>query len=268
MKIKLSITDQIIILTTIIGLAIFLINFIIFFSNLLTIVSISFVLIGPVIVEYRKYHENKDIEERFPDFLRDVSINIKAGMTLPQAIESTRNTNYGALTPYVRKIANQVDWGVPFDEILKKFSDRSTVMIKRIVSTIIESHKGGGEIADILDDIGRSITEVNNLRKERMSGVYSQMVTGYIIFFVFVGVLVSLKKFLVPSLASFATPEFSFISTNVLSSLYSDIFQWLILIQGFFSGLVIGKMAEGRLIAGLKHCLILIFVGFAIFITI
>ncbi|MFQ6020769.1 MAG: type II secretion system F family protein [Candidatus Aenigmatarchaeota archaeon] len=263
---KMKLETQVIILSAVVGIILFIFNIIFIFSVYLSFVSIAIVIIGPSIIQYIKYHEQREIEERFPDFLRDVSGNIKAGMTLPQAIKATKETDYGALTRHVKRIIMQVDWGVPFDKILKKFSKDSTSFIKRTVSTIIETHKGGGNIAEIFDNIGKSSYEVNKINKERISTIYTQMVTGYVIFFVFIGVLIALQKFLIPSLSVISSPELGFIDVSVLSAIYTDIFQWLILIQGFFSGLVIGKMAEGSMIAGLKHCLALMFIGFTIFV--
>jgi len=49
---------------------------------------------------------------------------------------------------------------------------------------------------------------------------------------------------------------------------YRDIFRNLILIQGFFAGLTVGKMAEGATIAGLKHSMFLMFVGIIAFIVV
>jgi flagellar protein FlaJ len=254
-----------VIISVIIGMFLFLINFIYIKFTLLYIVSIALVLIGPIVIEYIRYKENKGIEENFPNFLRDVSENIHAGMTLPQAIKSTKTTDYGPLSPYVKKMAVQIDWGVPFDEILESFSSKGTSVIRRTVSTIIETHKSGGKIAESLSAVGRSIMEINRIRKERASAIYSELVTGYVIFFVFLGIIVSLKSFLLPNMFVVASPELGITMTgSEIKVVFSEVFQWLILIQGFFSGLVIGKMSEGNLVAGLKHSLILLIVGYSV----
>lgn len=256
--------DIIIITCVVIGVVLFAYNYFYVFSNYISLISIVLVIIGPSGVEYIKFKHKKEIEDNFPDFLRDVSSNIKAGMTLPKAISAVKGIDYGSLTPHVKKMAVQIDWGVPFNDILEGFSKKATPVVGRTVSTIIETHKGGGDIAKIFDTIGKSIVEMNKIKKERESNIKSQMVTGYIIFFVFIGVLVALEKFLIPNLLV-ATAEGD--SVEQLTKLYSDMFRWLVLIQGFFSGLVIGKMSEGSLIAGLKHCLILVFVGYGIFLV-
>jgi flagellar protein FlaJ len=40
----------------------------------------------------------------------------------------------------------------------------------------------------------------------------------------------------------------------------------MIIFQGFFGGLVAGKMGEGTIGSGLKHCLILMSIGFIVFV--
>jgi flagellar protein FlaJ len=184
-------------------------------------------------------------------------------MTLTQAVKATKTNDYGSLTKDVRKIASQIDWGIPFEDILENFSKKYSKMIQRTVSTIIEAYEGGGNISDILESSARSVSEINKIKKERVTNVFSQTITGYIIFFVFLGILVTLQRFLIPSLG-FA--ESSIINMEEFLTVYRTIFQWLILIQGAFSGLVIGKLSEGNLISGLKHSILLTMIGYSTFI--
>lgn len=264
-KIELKKTDKTILIIAVlvaVGLIIFILNFLFVFSSALSTLAIAIVVIGPIIIEYYRYKESKETEERFPDFLRDVAENLRAGMTLPKAMIATKNNNYGGLSPYVKKMAVEIDWGLPFDKVLLEFAKKSTPVIKRTVSTIIEAHESGGSVADIFDATGKTIVEINKIRKERVSAVYSQVTTGYIIFFVFLGVLIALQKYFIPSISTISSPELGIGNIQGIASLYNELFMWLILIQGFFSGLVIGKISEGRLIAGLKHCIILMILGY------
>jgi len=257
---KFTTSTKIVLLFLLIGVFIFILNSLLIFSNFLSFIAVAIAITGLVITEYMKFLSSRDIEERFPYFLRDVAENMRTGMTLPQAITATKDTFYGALTPHVKRIVTQIDWGVPFDEILNNFSKHSTKTVKRAVSTIIETHRGGGDIAEVFDSVGRSTSEISNLMKERSSTIYSQMLTGYVIFFLFIGILIILQVLLIPSFYTFS-PE-----TNLesLGKFYLEVFRILVLLQGFFAGLVIGKMSEGSIVAGIKHSLILIIVGYSI----
>jgi len=258
---KASLLIKITLLTTLAGISIAILNLIFLSSFTLSIVSIFIIPIGPFIYQYKKYKENKEIEERFPDFLRDIAQNIRTGMTIPQSIKATKNTYYGALTPYIRKIIVQIDWGVPLDKILTDFANHTTKSLRRTVSTIIDTHGGGGNIADIFDSIGKSIVEINRINKERSSIIYNQMLTGYIIFFVFIGVLILMQIYLIPSFQTFSAPEVGISTFEELGNFYANVFRILIIIQGFFSGLVIGKLSEGNIISGLKHSILLVVIG-------
>jgi flagellar protein FlaJ len=93
------------------------------------------------------------------------------------------------------------------------------------------------------------------------------MMTGYIIFFVFLGVIISLELFLLPSISK-STPiglQQSSIPPEEIAAGFRDIFRNLIFIQGLFAGLSVGKMAEGAMIAGVKHSLIMMTAGGIIF---
>lgn len=258
---KSNLSIKLTLLTTLLGISLLIINSIFFSSFSLSIVSIFIIPTGFFIYQYMKYKESKEIEERFPDFLRDVAQNIRTGMTIPQAITATKETYYGALSPYIKKMVVQIDWGVPLDKILTDFANITTKPLRRTVSTIIDTHRGGGDIASIFDSTGKSSVEINRINKERSSIVYNQMLTGYVIFFVFIGVLIMMQIYLIPSLQTFSSSDIGISTFNELGSFYADTFRLLIILQGFFSGLVIGKLSEGSIISGLKHSIVLVIIG-------
>lgn len=229
--------------------------------SVLNLVSAAIVIGPSLFLRYREFSYSKDIERRFPDFLRDVTEGIRAGMTLPIAIKSTERNKYGALTPHVKKIIAQIDWGVPFEQVLENFAKHGTKTMKRTVTTIIETHRSGGNIADVLSAVEKSVVQIDKIKTERAAHIYSQMITGYVIFFIFLGVMIGLQKFLLPSLTFMG--ESGTAGTENLTKVYSVFFQWLIVIQGAFSGLAIGKMAEGSVMAGLKHSFVMVAIGFS-----
>lgn len=239
------------------------------YFSILNLVGPIVALVPSVIIKYRAYQRKKEIESRFPAFLRDVTEGTKSGMALPEAIKNAGENEYGPLTPHVRKIAAQIDWGVPFEEVLKRFSQRvGSDILGRTVSTIIETHRSGGNVSEVLEVAGDSIIEIERIKQERKSHVYSQMVTGYTIYFIFLGIMVGLQKFLIPSLMM----ESGGMGLGIggggvkgLAETYKQIFKHLVLIQGFFSGISIGKMSEGSILAGFHHVVVLIAIGYTTF---
>jgi len=233
--------------------------------TILNLVGASLVLGPATAIKYMEYREGRKIESAFPNFLNDVVSGVEAGMTLPQAIESASKNDYGALSSYVKKMSHQIDWGIPFDQVLRTMAKGTgSRVLRRTVSTIIETHRSGGNIADVLKSVGESIREIEKIREERKSHVYSQILTGYVIYFVFLAVIIGLQKFLMPSLAFGGASELG-IGPEEQGVVYKDVFQNLIIIQGFFSGLAIGKMSEGSILAGLKHLIVFVAIGFTAF---
>ena len=234
------------------------------FSSILILAAVMFVI--PVaLVRYYESWKTKVSEDYFPQFMRDLVEAIRAGMTLPQALKSVSGNDYGHLSPYVKKLNAQLDWGIPFDKALLKFSENTrSKLIGRITSTIIESHRFGGNLTDIFESISSTAIEIERLREERKLYINSQLITGYIIFFVFLIVIIGLQKFLVPTLTEVSMGEIT-TETEDMEPQYNEMFRNLVIIQGLFAGLVIGKMAEGSVISGVKHSLILLIAGIMIY---
>jgi len=228
-----------------------------------TIVFLPFML-----TQYIAYSRKKQAEDMFPVFLRDFVEAVKGGLTVPAAFQMVAKNDYGSLSPHIRKIAAQLEWGIPVDKVLLSFSKSvKSALIARVVSSVVESHRFGGRLSDTFEALSKTAVEVDRLKSERRLFLQSQMMTGYIIYFVFLGVIISLELFLLPSITK-STPiglQQSAVSPEQIATGFKDIFRNLIFIQGFFAGLSVGKMAEGALIAGLKHSAIMMIVGGTIF---
>ncbi len=228
-----------------------------------------FIFIFPIVMlQYGEYKKRKELEEVFPVFLRDFVEAIRGGMTVPKALKAVTRNDYKGLNPHVKKMSAQLDWGIPVEKVLLNFAKQSkSKLISRIISSVRESHRFGGNLADTLEALSNTAVEVEHLREERRLYLHSQMITGYIVFFVFLAVMIGLEKFLVPSLGevSAGLPGSETAPRSNVAMEYKTIFRNLILIQGLFAGLSTGKMAEGAIIAGLKHSMFMMFIGFLIF---
>ncbi|MFH0832601.1 MAG: type II secretion system F family protein [Candidatus Aenigmatarchaeota archaeon] len=252
-----------------VGAAILLINYLYFIKNsqvsmLLDLLAAVIILGVPLIYRYMLISRMRKMEALFPVFLRDITENINAGMTLPQAIRAASANNYDILSPHIKEINARISWGIPFEKVLNDFA--STVgsdNLKRTVHAIVEAHRSGGTMNTILESVGESLKELEKIKKERTASVYAQMINGYLIYFVFLGVMVGMNVFLLPT---FEWGGLEGQPSSELGKVLPDLFRHLVLIQGVFAGLAIGKMAEGTIFAGVKHSLVLAVVGFSVFI--
>ena len=107
--------------------------------------------------------------------------------------------------------------------------------------------------------------------KERKAAISTLVVQGYIIFFVFMVIVLVMQFYIIPMISGIAnvgTLGAGGITTGGTESTtaieVSKAFLYLLLIQGFFSGLTIGKLSEGEIKAGIKHSFALMALSFLI----
>jgi archaeal flagellar protein FlaJ len=275
--------------------------------------AINLVFIGIIILtvpysvyKFLEFKKIRSYEKDLPKFLRDIAEAQRAGLTLVQSIKASSKAEYGMLTQEIRKMEKQLSWNVPLEKVMKKFTERmaSSKIIIRSFMIIEQANKSGGNVEDAMDSLATQIESLRDVQEEKASMLNQQVVMMYAIFFIFMGITMSLIKFLIPLLqtqglsggglgmTSFnANPCYACISNpdpaclgcntffTVSSSLafgtpddpasyYKALFFIMILIQGFFSGLIAGQISSDSIVEGVKHSLVMLFAGFLIFVLV
>lgn len=270
----------------------------------------NFILLGIIVgvipyilISYFEYKLIKSIEEQLPNFMLDLSESQKTGMTLPTALKAVSKIDYGKLSLEVKKINDQISWGIPIQEVLRQFSERmkKSEMISRVVRIINEAYTSGGDITRTLESTASDIITIREAEKERKAMMFQHVMVMYAIYFIFIGIIVGLSKTLIPMLQAtgeagagggglgaifvFQSPciacegstHIFCISCRIFSVVckmfrlgeaascyYRALFLLMIIVQGIFAGLVVGQIGESSIIAGFKHSIIMTVSGFAI----
>ncbi len=229
----------------------------------------------------REQKRMRQLEERFPDFLRDIASSHKGGLTLAGSLAVAARGDYGPLTPEVQKMADQVSWNVGFQEILQRFAERvRTPLVQRAVTLILQADRSGGATTEVLMAAARDAREIKTLETERRLNMSLYTVVIYVTFFVFLSVAAILYAQFVPQLvaASEATSQSdslaNFGSTFGGHGLNVRDFQLFYLMaavmQGLGDGIVAGQMGSGKAILGLRHAFVMValaYIGFALFLN-
>jgi len=224
---------------------------------------------------------HRELEEKFLEFVRSLADTVKSGIPIPKAITQISTMDYGALNPYIKKLSKKIEWGIPLRTALSSFAeDTENTLIKRSMSIVIEAEQSGGNIQDVLESVTESVLQMRKIKDERRASAFSQTIQGYFVFFIFIAIMIVLQVYLLPQLADIGTYVMAGIGGGLAGIVnesveqtssnlnFQTIFSSLILIQGLFAGLLIGKFSEGTLKPGLKHSLILLAVGYLLFSTI
>ena len=110
----------------------------------------------------------------------------------------------------------------------------------------------------------------DKLKKERKATISTLVVQGYIIFFVFMVIVLIMQFYIVPMISGIADVSglgIGGVTTtggSIEAEEISKAFLYLLLFQGFFTGLTIGKLSEGSIKAGIKHSFALVLISFIV----
>ncbi|MEF8879428.1 MAG: type II secretion system F family protein [Candidatus Thermoplasmatota archaeon] len=222
------------------------------------------------IYQFFRLRRVRKIDDRFPDFVRDLAESRRAGMTFTKAIMHSAKGSYGVLTSEIEKIARQISWGSSVDDALKNFAKRvNTKLVQRTVSLIIEASRSGGNVADVLEAASKDARELRLIHTERRANMMSYVAVIYVGMGVFLLILVILCKSFLPSIVGEAGQSLQQgamgASGNIGMSDLENVFYAAALFQGFFMGFVTGVFEDGNIEAGVKHTFIMVMIGWTIF---
>jgi len=236
------------------------------------------IIVSPFIIDLMLENKREsDMSQMFLEFSRNLSESVATGTPISKSIINMKKKDFGPLTSHVQKLSNQIELGIPVNSALRNFAfDVDNVVISRAVALIIEAERAGGEINYILDSVAKSIDEVEKLKKERKAAIYSLVVQGYIIFFIFLGIMLIMQFKIIPLVGESKFADLTKMgdlaksygqetaTKNIPKLQVANQFLYLLVTQGFFAGLAIGKLTEGSIRNGVKHSFILAVVAFLV----
>jgi flagellar protein FlaJ len=241
--------------------------FLLFGTGILT-ASLPFVI---SLVNETKIENEK--EEMFLEFTRNLVESVKTGTPISRSIINLKDKAYGVLGENIKKLANQISLGIPLSSALVVFAkDVNTKTVSRTITLIGEAETAGGDIGEILEAVAEAVNMSDKLKKERKAAISTLVIQGYIIFFVFMIIILIMEFQILPMVSGIA--ELGTIGTGTFAQMaageaitqeeISNSFLYLLLIQGFFTGLTIGKLGEGGFKAGIKHSFALMLLSFSV----
>lgn len=291
--------------------AILVVVSLIFYNNIAIMGNLLLLafIIGSVpygLFAYVGYKKIGSMEDQLPTFLLDLAEAQKIGMTLPEALKQVSDTDYGKLSEEIKKMNDQLSWGITVQNVINNFADRmkKSQTIGRVARIIIEAYDSGGDIGRTMEATAQDITAIKEAEKERKALTSQHTIVMYAIYFIFIGIVIGLSQTLIPmlnmntetsaagglgGLMVFQDPCLSCVQTSNIycincsiisvlckmfdlksggSCYYNGLFILMAVVQGIFTGLVAGQIGEGSVIAGLKHSIIMTASGFGTLIIV
>ncbi|MBM3229185.1 type II secretion system F family protein [Candidatus Parvarchaeota archaeon] len=210
-------------------------------------------------------NRKRAVDMVLPDFLTLSAANIRAGMSIDQAMWYAAKPEFGMLSKEVELVAKRTFGGEPFNTSIDRLSARfNSRMLRRTVALVKQGLASGGQIADIFEQIAQDARNVQLIQSE-----ISASLLMYIIFVVFaasVGApfLFAVSNNLIAILEKvFANlppvsqlPAIGFVRPRppIISS--GDFFGFTVIVAittAIFSSLMIGVIQKGSKLEGIKY---------------
>ncbi|MFA4982978.1 MAG: type II secretion system F family protein [Candidatus Micrarchaeia archaeon] len=159
-----------------------------FFTLIAIVFSIALAAGGVCLISYVALllmadSRRRKVEDVLPDFLSLSASNVRAGMTIDQAMWYAAKPEFGILSVEVSIVAKKTFGGVPFNQSIDYLSERfNSKSIRRAVALIKQGMASGGQLADILEQTAEDSRNMEVLKKD-----ISASLLMYVIFIVFAG---------------------------------------------------------------------------------
>jgi flagellar protein FlaJ len=221
-------------------------------------------------IRTRQIGRINEIEKRLPDFLRDVAEAGRFGMNLPEAIIVASSGRYGLLTDEIKRMASQLEWGVPVSEALYLFRDRiNTPLTRRVVSIIIKANEAGGNVADVLAMVAHDAKEAQFSEESRRINMSTYLAVIYISFGVFMVTIYIMAATFLPEMitAGNSVGQLSSaagagvpISVAIIPMIFLAFFT-AVIVHAVGDGIMAGVIDSGKIEVGMMHASFMLIAG-------
>jgi len=161
LSLSLSATLFIWILSIVFLIILAITNVINFLVTLITILLIPvFTLMVAFLIPNSKAKKiAQQIDKELPFALRHMSIEIRAGVGIYKTMQSIASSGYGPLSDGFRWVLYQVEKGVPTEEALEAWANRTkSQSLSRVTSHIIRALRTGGNLSEIMVTIAEDVS--------------------------------------------------------------------------------------------------------------
>lgn len=212
------------------------------------------------IIESRK---KQAMENILPSFINDLAEIRKTGLSPEKGIQILSNRNYGILSRSIKRMANQLSWGVPLSKVMQDFGKGvNSWFVRSIGFIMLEVVETGGGTTILFNNLAEFAQKSKELERERKSMFRPYIFLPYfgaILTIVSTVVIINMITGQISSLTEQTNTNITLFTANTTA--VREMMLTATIFQAWTMGLVAGKMGEWSLAAGYKHATILALVG-------
>jgi archaeal flagellar protein FlaJ len=202
------------------------------------------------------------IEQNTPDFLRQISSLLRAGVGIETALEDISKQGGGPLTAELKRAVIEIKIGSSFDDALLSMGERlKSKTLDRTFRMILEGKRVGGSLSDVIETVAEDLRAVLALKRERRANVMMSVM------FLIIAAIIA-APFALGMIMIYAHFIASLGKVNPLLGAASISATGYIIIHSIIAGLLIGIVLYGSARKGIKFSLVLVPLAYGIFYVI
>ncbi|MBD3203271.1 hypothetical protein GF327_03185 [Candidatus Woesearchaeota archaeon] len=164
---------------------------VLFLPVIFVLVCLFNIFIYRLFLDARIYHKVRKMEEVFPEFLDELSLNLKSGLSLENAMENSLEKEFTYLNDEIERVCKKISVGNDLEESVKEFTGRfDSEIIEETFDLILISWKKGANTPPLVDRMADNIEETRYLQKKVIASV-----TSYKIFLSIVSLIITPAMF-------------------------------------------------------------------------
>jgi len=114
----------------------------------------------------------KRVEKVLPDVLELIASNIKSGLTTERAIFTAARPEFGMLSVELKNASKKILSGERIETALAELPQKiKSIALERTIWLLVQGIKSGGQIADLLLQLGTDQREENGMRDEIQANI-------------------------------------------------------------------------------------------------
>ncbi len=127
-----------------------------------------------------------EAEKYLPFALRHLAVEIRAGMSLYQALKAVAHGNYGVFSEEIERTLKEIDEGKSTEAALSNLALRlRSHQIRRVVAQLVRALRIGGKLSDVIMEIARDIS----FTQRSKIAEYANKLNLYGLMFMFVSIV-------------------------------------------------------------------------------
>jgi flagellar protein FlaJ len=245
------------------------------FATTTLLVVVPFLLVAVPLSAFHEYEQirKRTVTRRLPDALDILASANQMGIQLTEGLGLVARNLSGSFAEELRIVRNDIEWNNDIRRALLSLADRLKVpQLTRTCKIVAEGSRATGDLHRVLGTAAEDTRHRYRLERDRRQKLNSYTAIVVMGFLVYLAVIVIIDQSFLGPVATQAAQAGGTAADNPVQlsessiDLYHAVFFHSALVQSVGTGLITGKLANDRVLSGLKYSIALVVLALAVFV--